>query len=322
MIRCAAAVVLVITLNPALVRADGIVLTVNVPSADVYKGPSTVTPVIGHASIGTVLPVLRDLGSWVKVAWPAAQDGVGYVHVTKGHVGPLLAAASGVTAATPRASSAFEPVTRSIPMLGRTSFGEQVVPHSEMTGAPSGQASATSVDQAKTTQVSHVPVDRVSQVNVVPSHIIGVGGLVESAGTVGATARAWSRHRVGIQLGFTRDVMTSGVAAGRVTSMQIEPGVVFGLFDHVSDHVWLRPYVGSALSVQHQTFGPAAPVPTESSSNNGVGFRLFAGSEVTFASMPRVGLTADVGYRRYPTVFPGFDAQPLSVSIGAHWYIK
>jgi hypothetical protein len=322
MIRCASAVVLVITLNPSLVRADGIVLTVNVPSAEVYKGPSTVTPVIGHVSNGTALPVLRNLGSWLKVAWPAAQDGVGYVHVTKGHVGPAVAPASGVTAATPRAYSAAEPVTRSIPMLGRTSFGEQVVPRSEMTGVPSGQASATSVDQVKATQVTPITVAPLSPVNVVPSHIFGVGGLVESAGTVGATARAWSRNRVGIQFGFTRDVMTSDVAAGRVTSMQIEPGVVFGLFDHVSDFVWLRPYVGSGLSVQHQTLSPVAPVPTESSSNNGVGYRLFAGSEVTFASMPRVGLTADVGYRRYPTVFPGFDPKPLSVSIGAHWYIK
>ena len=75
MIRRAAALVLALTLNPTLLRAQDTVLTVNVSSADVHKGPSTVTPVIGHVSRGTVLPVSRNLGSWVKIAWPGAQDG-------------------------------------------------------------------------------------------------------------------------------------------------------------------------------------------------------------------------------------------------------
>ena len=65
----------------------------------------------------------------------------------------------------------------------------------------------------------------------------------------GATARAWRSDRLGIQLAFTRDAMTSDVAAGRVTSIRFEPGVVYALFDHVSDYVWIRPYVGSVLSL-------------------------------------------------------------------------
>src|SRR5256885_4050318 len=88
MIRSAAALALALTLNPALVRAQDTALTVNVPSADVYKGPTTVTPIIGHVSRGTVLPISRNLGSWVKIAWPDAPDGVGYVHVTMGRLGP------------------------------------------------------------------------------------------------------------------------------------------------------------------------------------------------------------------------------------------
>jgi SH3 domain-containing protein len=82
MIRRAAAVVLVLAFNPALLCAQDTVLTVTVPSADVYKGPTTVAPVIGRAARGTVLPVARNLGSWAKVAWPDAPDGVGYVHLT------------------------------------------------------------------------------------------------------------------------------------------------------------------------------------------------------------------------------------------------
>src|SRR4051812_10256291 len=82
MIRRAAALALALAFQPALLHAQDTVLTVTVSSADVHKGPSTVTPIIGHVSRGTVLTVARNLGSWAKVSWPNAADGVGYVHVT------------------------------------------------------------------------------------------------------------------------------------------------------------------------------------------------------------------------------------------------
>ena len=116
--------------------------------------------------------------------------------------------------------------------------------------------------------------------------------------------------------------MTSGVAAGRVTSMQFEPGVVYALFDRVSDYVWIRPYVGSVVSFRQQTLSVAAPLAVGTASDNSVGFRVFGGGELTFASVPRFGLSADLGYRRVPTPFPGFEAGPLSVSIAGHWYVK
>ena len=62
MIRRIAAVVLALILNPVFVHAQDNVFTVTVSSADVYKGPSNVTPVIGHASRGTALSVSRNLG--------------------------------------------------------------------------------------------------------------------------------------------------------------------------------------------------------------------------------------------------------------------
>jgi hypothetical protein len=288
MIRRAAALILALTLSPAALHAQDTVLTVNVPSADVYKGPTNVTPVLGHVSRGTVLPISRNLGSWVKVAWPDAPDGVGYVHVTMGRIGPPNADAP-VSSASPRASSAPAPVTTTIPMRGRTSVGEQVVPRGLLNGTPA-------------------------------SHIFGVGGLLASNSNYGATARAWHNNRLGIQFGFTRDAMPAG--AGRVTAMQFEPGVVYALFDHVGDYVWIRPYVGSTVNLRRQTFSVPALPGFEPTSDNGVGFRVFGGSELTFASIPRFGLSADLGYRRFPTPFPGFEADPLSVSIAGHWYIK
>jgi hypothetical protein len=153
------------------------------------------------------------------------------------------------------------------------------------------------------------------------SHIFGVGGRVGSTRSLGATARMWRNDRVGIQVSFMRDAMTSAVTAGRVTSMQLEPGVVYALFDHVSDYVWIRPYVGSGLIFHHQSLKTSSPdvVPA---SDNGFGVRVFAGSELTFASVQRFGLSVEFGYRRTPTPFPGFEADKLSASLAGHWYVK
>ena len=155
------------------------------------------------------------------------------------------------------------------------------------------------------------------------THFFGVGGLVGSRHSFGGTARAWRGNHLGIQLAFTREAMRSDIAAGRVTSIRFEPGVVYALFDHVSDYVWVRPYVGSVLSFRHQTLKVPAPAAMEPVSDNGIGFRVFGGSELTFAGLQRFGLSAELGYRRFPTTpFPDFEADRLSVSIAGHWYIK
>jgi len=295
MIRRAAAVVIALVLTPALVRAQNTVLTVDVPSADVHKGPSTVTPVIGHVPRGTVIPVSRNLGSWVRVAWPDGQDGAGFLHVTMGRIEPARADAPTANAAT-----------------------ANVPPQ-----APAAPAAAAPANAAQTRTPVGDPIAPRSLPNVAPvSHVFGVGALVGTTSSFGATARAWRNNHLGIQFGFTRDAVSSDVAAGRVTSVQFEPGVVYALFDRANDYVWIRPYVGSVVSFRHETLSATGPVALETTSENGVGFRVFGGGEMTFGSMPRFGLSADLGYRRLPTPFPGFEASPLSASIAVHWYMK
>lgn len=290
MIRRAACVVLAMALSPALVHAQEMAMTVNVPSAEVHKGPSTVTPVIGHAARGTVLPIGRNLGSWVRVPWPDAPDGVGYVHVTMGRI---AAAGANAAASAPAPQKAPTPAPGTMPAnppQTRTPIDPRLAPRSRVDATPA-------------------------------SHMIGFGGLIGSPETFGATARAWSARRLGVQLGLERATMTSAAAAGNVTSMQFEPGVVYGLFDHVSDYVWIRPYVGSALTIGRQTLtGPIVGAPAVSDTS--VGFRVFGGGELTFAAAPRFGLSADIGYRRFPTPFAGFDTERLSLAVAGHWYVR
>jgi hypothetical protein len=298
MVRRIVAVVLALALNPALVRAQDTVFTVTVPSADVHSGPSIVTPVIGHASQSTVLSVSRDLGSWAKVPWPGAPDGVGYVHMTTGRLGTGKADAAAARVSTQPSSavgfaaSASAPAATTIPPASRKLPRERMA----ISGGPTDP-----------------PI----------THIVGVGGMVAPHNSFGVTARTWRTDHLGIQLAFARDAMTSDVAAGRVTSMRIEPGIVYGLFDHVSDYVWIRPYVGSVASFRRQTLKLSGPAAIERASDNGMGLRVFAGSELTFASLPRFGLSAELGYRRFQTTtFPEFEADRLSVSIAGHWYVK
>jgi hypothetical protein len=290
MIRRAAAVVLALTLNPVLVSAQEALFTVTAPSADVYKGPTTVSPIVGRAARGAVLPVTRNLGSWAKVAWPDAPDGVGYVHLTMGRLDSSKAEAPVANAgARPPADRGALATAMPSPAAGRVQR-DQVAVIDPSTGAPI-------------------------------THIFGVGGRVGSPRSIGATARLWRSDRVAVQFSFMRDAMTSGVAAGRLTSMQLEPGVVYALFDHVSDYVWIRPYVGSGLSFHHQSLKVSSPDLVQNT-DNGFGVRVFGGGEVWFSSVQRFGLSLEVGYRRVNMPFPGFAADKLSASLAGHWYVK
>src|SRR5262245_3620895 len=130
MIRRIAAVVLALILNPAFLHGQDNVFTVTVPTASVHKGPSNVTPVIGQVSRGTALSVSRDLGGWVKVAWPAGQDGIGYVRSTMGQIGGADAGASAANA-SPRPSPASAPTTTANAPAARTSAGRQIAPRGQ-----------------------------------------------------------------------------------------------------------------------------------------------------------------------------------------------
>jgi hypothetical protein len=298
MIRRAAAVVLALALNPAMLRAQDTVFTVNVASAEVYKGPSTGNPVIGHASGGTVLTVMRNLGSWIRVAWPDAPDGVGYIHVSTGKLG---------------APGANPPLTRT---PGQASSAPAQAPGPASAPAPPATSPVTRGPASQ-------PAAARRPISVTPAeHTVGIGALMGTMSTYGATARTWPNNHVGIQLGFTRDSMTSDLSADRMTSMQFEPGVVYGFVDRVTDYVWIRPYVGSTVSFRHQTLKLADPAATPPAAENGMGYRFFGGTELMFASLPRLGLSADVGYRKLPAPFAGFDADPLSLTIAGHWYMK
>jgi hypothetical protein len=91
--------------------------------------------------------------------------------------------------------------------------------------------------------------------------------------------------------------------------------VLFSLPDRVGDYVWLRPYVGGGLNLQHFT-------QTGYGSANKTGFQAFGGGEFTFASAPRLAVSADVGYRSTNAPYEGFEFGNVRLGLSAHWYLK
>jgi hypothetical protein len=289
MIRRAAALTLALTLTPAVLHAQDVTLTVTAASAEVHKGPSTVTPVIGHVARGKTLPVTRNLGSWAKVPWPDAADGVGYVHLTMG----TLTSPKGDVEQPAVAPSALPPAAR-----------------------PSRPA-ASMPAPATTTATPPAPRERVvirNQQGAAISHMLGIGAVVGPMTTFGGTARAWRDDRFGIQVGLTRDAVTGESGPGRLTSVLFEPALVYRLFDRVSDYFWLRPYVGSGLSIRHQTLSGTTSLPDTAGSSSKAGFHV--------AGAPRFALSVDFGYRRFANSFTGFEADRFGAALSGHWYVR
>ncbi len=297
MIRLAAAVAIAVCVSPAWLNAQTTVLTVNTASADIYKSPSTGSPIVGHTPRGTVLAVTRELGSWVKVSWPGPQD-VGYVHVSMGSLGRGVS-----TDADPVASPAARPAPETVSLTPAAIRVERPAPYD--------------------------PPAPMRPVFVTPAtHLIGLGGRVGSTrmgGSTlgfGATARAWSRDKFGMQIDMSRSTLTSVEAAGRVTSLQFEPSVLYRLPDHVADYLWVRPYLGSGINLRRQTLSHATPGAGSSVSENKFGLQAFGGGELTFAGVPKFALSVDLGYHWVRTSFAGVDLGGPGVSVSGHWYVK
>ena len=153
-----------------------------------------------------------------------------------------------------------------------------------------------------------------------PSHVLGLGGrFSNSAFGFAATARAWSRGRLGLQFEVGRSTLTSGLTAGTATSMQFAPSLVYA-FPTLSP----TPLVASLRRrrCERISLEPPNNTTTLSSSQTDLGFQSFGGGEVTFAAAPWIAISAEAGYNWADEPFPGFALGGPSFSLSAHWYVK
>ena len=125
-----------------------------------------------------------------------------------------------------------------------------------------------------------------------------------------------------MQFDLSRFTQTDPAVPGRLTSLQFAPSALYSLTDRVNDYFWLRPYVGAGLSIYRQSFSDPA-LPGLSVSDSTTGYQAFGGAEVTFPSMPRFAVSADIGYRwARDTAFAGFDLGGVGFTLAGHWYVR
>jgi Bacterial SH3 domain len=265
-------------------------LTVSVPMADVRKGPSVASPVVGEAKRGAVLEVTRDIGAWVRVNWPEAPDGVGYVHQSMGTL-------SNRPTRDQRIADAVAQVANSVPPLPPADPG------------PSAQLS----NNASLRQPVYVHA---------PMHVIGLGGRLSATPGFGFSSRIWSRKRLGVQIDLSRSRLSNDLQTDRVRSTEFVPSVIYSMPDYVSETFWLRPYVGGGVAmIQSKLYG-GVPEVAQSESDSSLGYRAFGGAEVTVPGVPRLAVSADFGYQWAKTVFEGFNPEGPRFSVSGHWYVK
>jgi hypothetical protein len=287
-----AAVVVAMCLAPSSLFAQGAAFTVTSASANVHKSPSTGSPVIGRAPRGAVLVVTRELGSWVKIDWPSSPDGVGYLHVSTGS------------------------------LEGASTRGWNPAPGNS-TVRPASDAAAAAPRPARaedTTGGGQLPAPR--PVSVTPAHLVGLGGRLGGPTLgFGATGRLWSRERLGVQLEVSREVPDGAVPPDRVRSIRFAPSLLYSLPDHVSYHVWLRPYLGTGANLERLTL-ESGRLGGDPVSEVRLGLRALGGAEVTLASVPRFALSADLSYQWFRTPLVGVELGGLGLSVSGHWYVR
>jgi len=298
MIRKVAAVTaLLLALGATTLHAQTNQFTIDVQSAAVRKAPSVASPVIGQAPRGMVLEITRDIGAWVKVAWPDAPDGIGYVHQTMG--------------------------MRSRP----TTLDERVAAAVASLPPAEPAAAAAPIDMQRSP--NPVPFSPRTVYVAPPTHFVGLGGRLSgtkddmTAGGFGVTTRVWSRSRLGIQADVSRSRRTSTAAPGRLTTVEFAPSAIYSMPDHVGDNLWLRPYVGTGAAFTRATLKEDPLATTPGVTDNAWQFRAFGGAEFTLPAIARVALSADLGYAFWrQESFAGFEPSRVAFSLSGHWYLR
>lgn len=338
MIRQVAATIVALCLSASPLHAQSAPsaakkVTVSEATA-VHKTPSVASPVVGNAPRGTELVVTREVGDWVKVAWPSAADGVGYVRVNalaRGNVAapavakaPAAAApkATAAPASAKAATTAKAPATaKAAPAAGaKTAANEPALVSAKAAVTPTASVAPVAVREQIPVSQPSAPSQN-QTLYVAPTHAFGVGAMAGSSRGFGGSARAWKKGRIGMQLEVSRYTYDSVDLLSRASVTDIAPGVLFALNDHVTDTLWLRPYLGAAAHFARSSrtdliFADA----TESAST--MGARFFVGGEMSLASVPALALSVDVGYYHQPEPFVGFEPGGMGFSISGHWYVK
>jgi hypothetical protein len=305
--RWVAVVAIAVCLSPVRLGAQTTIFTVTVASAGIRQSPSADSPVVGYKTKGDVLEVRRNLGAWIEVAWPTTPTGVAYVGLAMG-------------ALTQSTQAPRRPMT----IAEYTATSSPITPSLAPTAATCAcaQAAAVSASAARTPSAPSAAMQPATPY-IAPTHLLGFGAQMVGAISVrnaGATGRVWSRKDIGVQIDFSRVVRNGGTV--RLTSQQFASSALYSLPNRMNDYVWLRPYVGGGTILYRTELSSALLAVAEPRTGNALGLQAFGGTELTFAAAPRLALSADVGYHKWPQTFAIFGPRKVALRVSGHWYVR
>jgi uncharacterized protein YraI len=322
-----AAIAIVLWLSAAPGYAQGTTFTITTTTASVHTGPSVGTPVVATLTKGKTLEVTGELGSWVRIPWPAVPGGSGYLHVAWGTL----------THRNPAAEAGPAPVTAPPPVptvaaAGTRAGAESTSPRLDSAGAAS--IVATQVDLRAEQAASRTQPQTISRPQprsqpqpalatvAIPSHIVGIGGRIATpAFGLALSGRVWANDALGIQLELGRSTVTSAQTFGpRVRTITFGSSAVYSAPPLIAGAVMWRPYGGGGMNVYRATLG--LPGGFTSATDSGIGYQAFGGAEVTWASVPNLAVSAELRRDWAPAPFPGFDTAGFGVGLSAHWYVR
>ena len=134
-----------------------------------------------------------------------------------------------------------------------------------------------------------------------------------------AIGRLWFAGPVGAQLEVGRATQTSASML-RMKVVDFGLNAIAELPDHVTNAVWVRPYVGGGMSIFRSSLVSTSGVSMIDDTTRG--YQAFGGAEFTFANLPQVAVSADVRNTWADTPFSGFESGGLGLALAAHWYVK
>ena len=137
---------------------------------------------------------------------------------------------------------------------------------------------------------------------------------------VGATARAWARGSLGVQIEAGQSTYTSAVVPDQLRSLQLSPSLIYSPPNLVTYAIWARPYIGAGINLYRSTLRSTLGGPV--AVDNSFGSQVFGGAELTWANLPQFALSADFREQWAPPTFTGFELGGRGVSLSAHWYLK
>jgi len=183
-----------------------------------------------------------------------------------------------------------------------------------------GRSGCAGTGHGSTARTSH---DRHTACDIsLPSHVIGLGGRMGTRAIgIGATARAWARGPLGVQIEAGQSTYTSAVAPDeQLRSMQLAPSLMYSPPNLVTYAIWARPYIGAGITLYRSTLRSTLGGPV--AVDNSFGSQVFGGAELTWANLPQFALSADFREQWALPTFTGFELGGRGVSLSAHWYLK